>query len=119
MAEQIQHLGSRVSQEVLEGLSFSCELFRDEVGTHLNQLKDVQWEIVGRGVEILAQTLGIKLTENAEINERREQVLEDIYKTTQQIKTEIGQNGENNAPNPKRSSLIQPKTTWGEGKHER
>ena len=70
IAEEIRHLRSRASQEVLEELGFSCELFRDEVGTHLNQLKDVQWEIVGRGVEILAQTLGIKLTENEERNER-------------------------------------------------
>ena len=46
MADKIQHIGLRAGQEVIEGLRFSCEHFRNEVGAQLNQLKDVQGTIV-------------------------------------------------------------------------
>ena len=47
----------------------------------------------GWGVGNSAQTLGIELTENAERNERQEQVLEGLYKTTQHVKAELGKIG--------------------------
>ena len=45
MDEQIQRLWSRVNQEVLEKLHFSGVLFRDELGTQLNYLKDFQVQL--------------------------------------------------------------------------
>ena len=51
MDEQIQFLWSRVRRDVLARLDLSCELFRDEVGTKLNRLRDPQmetfWAVVG------------------------------------------------------------------------
>ena len=45
MNEQIQCLGSGVRQDVLDKLNLGCELFRDEVGTHLNSLRGVQGQL--------------------------------------------------------------------------
>ena len=42
----------------------------------------------------MARTVGIKLTENEERNERYEQVLGGLYKTIRQVATELGRNRE-------------------------
>ena len=40
----------------------------------------------------MAQTLGTKLTENAENIERGEQIIDNIYRTTHQVMAELGGN---------------------------
>ena len=47
MDGEIQFLWSRVHRDVLAKLNWSCELFRDEVGTQLSSLREVQWQLVG------------------------------------------------------------------------
>ena len=47
MAEKMQCLWSRARHAVLAKLNLRCELFRDEVGTQLNCLKDVQGQLDG------------------------------------------------------------------------
>ena len=42
----------------------------------------------------MEQAAGIWLTENAEGDERQGEVLDDLYKTTQQVMAELGQNRE-------------------------
>ena len=63
--EQIQHIDSNVSQEILAKLRSSCEQFRNEVGAQLDSLRDVQGVNIG-GVENMTREVGAKLTENEE-----------------------------------------------------
>ena len=73
MAEQIQCVGSRVNHEVRNKLNLSCELARDEVGTQLNYLQDVQGELAGwgGGSNCLAKAVDSKLTKIPERSDRR------------------------------------------------
>ena len=43
----IQFLGSRVHRDVLDRLNLSCDLSRDEAGTQLHSLRDVQGQLDG------------------------------------------------------------------------
>ena len=90
MDDEIHCLWPMVSQEVLESLRLSCEHFRDEVGGAAGSLKGCS-RANSRGVEKLAQAVGNKLTENAEISEKREQVLVDLYQAVRKVTTELRQ----------------------------
>ena len=51
MEDQIQHMGSRVSHEILVCLRSSGAHFKNEAGAKLGQLKDSQGMIVAGGSE--------------------------------------------------------------------
>ena len=74
-------------------LRTSCAQFRTEIGTQLNSLKDVQWEIVC-GVGNMAKTVEYKLTENEEGDNKQAQVLTSMYTGVRKIIHELGQNRE-------------------------
>ena len=92
MAEKIQHLGERAGREVLGGLN------------QVANISKINWGAAGsingrsrndsRGSSKLGTGRVIKLTENAERSERREQVLGNLYKTTHQVMVELGENRE-------------------------
>ena len=78
MAEQIQVPWPNVHQEVLAKLNMGCELFRNELGSQLNWLRDMQGQLAD-GVNHLANALGSKLVESSERRDRKEHVISVLY----------------------------------------
>ena len=68
----------------------------------------------------MAQTVGIRITENTESNERQEQVLDAPCNTMQEIRTELGKNREEEtSQTPKELTIsIRPKTAGIEWKYK-
>ena len=105
---EIQCLGSVVSREVLESLRLSFVHFRDEIGTQLNHIRNAQGKIVGGGRN-LAKAVCSKLTENSKRNEKREQVLVDLYQAMRKVMTEIGEIREATRQTPQEIVLFNQK----------
>ena len=91
--EQIQHIDSNVSQEILAKLRSSCEQFRNDAVVKLDSLRGVQG-VVSVGVGNLTQAVGDKLTESAERNDNQEQVLDKFPTNAQKIIQELKLNRE-------------------------
>ena len=87
--EQFQHIGSNVSQESLSKLRSSFEQFRNEAGARLGSSRSVRGVIVG-GAENVAQTVDNKLTESGERNDKKAQVLGNMYSNMQEIMQKLG-----------------------------
>ena len=78
MNGRIKEIGSKVSLEMEGGIGESYEHLGHEAGSQMSSLRDVQGDIVS-GVGNMAQDLERKLTDNAERNNKREQLMASTY----------------------------------------
>ena len=79
---QIQFIGERAHRDVLAKLRLSFELFRDEVGTHLNCLMDVKEQLDG-GVNYMPKASDCKLIASTERSDMIDNVISEIFAVTQ------------------------------------
>lgn len=87
--EQIRSAGSMVCRVILQMSRADSDLFRNEVSTHANSLKDPQWGIFS-GVGNMAQAVGYKLTENEERNSKQDCVMHAMCDGVQNLLQAIG-----------------------------
>ena len=72
ITEQIQSLGPYVHQDVSARLNRSFEIFREELGTQLDWLKDVHGNIVQR-MKNFANAVDAQLIQNDQRNDTHKQ----------------------------------------------
>ena len=74
IADQVQSLGPDVHQDVVARLNSSCGIFREELGSQLNWIKDVQENML-HGMENLANAVDTRLIQNDQRSRAKEGIM--------------------------------------------
>ena len=91
MDGEIQYIGSRAHQDVLDKLKSSCGFFRDEVGAQLNCLRYAQWQLDG-GVNYLATAVDSILAERSGRSDMQPNGISELFTAMQKVMVELENN---------------------------